>query len=104
VYWEDVAQGFEIAEAVSKSCSMEIAGKIDFSSTAYKLMRLCEKGNVSQGLMAKIALIGPRGFNETVFGFCRFNTYTPDNAAGATAKFTSEVKMYGAYGLTLHNG
>jgi hypothetical protein len=103
-FWDDVAQGFEIPEVVSKSASMEIAGKIDFSSTAYKLMRLCEKGNVSQGLMAKMALIGPRGYNETIFSFGRFNTYTPDNSAGATAKFTSEFRIYGAYGLNLHNG
>lgn len=103
-YWDDVAQGFEIPEVVSKSASMEIAGKIDFNSTAYKLMRLCEKGNVSQGLMAKMALIGPRGYNETIFSFGRFNSYTPDNSAGATAKFTSEFRIYGAYGLNLHNG
>jgi hypothetical protein len=102
-YWDDVAQGFEIPEVVSKSASMEIAGKIDFNSTAYKVMRLCEKGNVSQGLMAKMALIGPRGYNEVTFAFGRFNTYTPDNAAGTAAKFSSEFKMYGAYGLNLHN-
>jgi hypothetical protein len=102
-YWDDIAQGFEQPEAVSKSASMEIAGKIDFNATSYKLLRLCEKGNVSQGLMAKIALIGPRGFNEVHFGFGRFNNFTPDNSAGATAKFTSELKFYGAFGLNLHN-
>ncbi len=54
--------------------------------------------------MAKMALIGPRGYNEVTFAFGRFNTYTPDNAAGTTAKFSSTFKMYGAYGLNLHNG
>jgi hypothetical protein len=103
VYWDDTAMGFEQAEVISKSAEMEIAGKIDFNSTAYKLMRLCEKGNVSHGLMAKMALIGPRGYNETIFSFGRFNNYSPDNAAGATAKFTSTFRMFGAYGLNLHN-
>lgn len=103
VYWDDTAMGFEQPEVVSKSASMDIAGKIDFNSTAYKLMRLCEKGNVSQGLMGKIALIGPRGYNETLFAYGRFNNYNPDNTAGATAKFTSTFKIFGAYGLNLHN-
>jgi len=102
-YWDDIAQGFEQPEAVSKSSNMEIAGKIDHNATSYKLLRYCEKGNVSQGLMAKIALIGPRGFNEVHFGFGRFNNFTPDNSAGATAKFTSQFKFFGAYGLNLHN-
>jgi hypothetical protein len=102
-YWDDASQGFEIPEVTSKSASMDIAGKIDFNSTAYKIMRLLEKGNVAQGLMGKIALIGPRGYNETVFGFGRFNSYNPDNSAGASAKFTASWKFYGAYGLVLHN-
>ena len=102
-YWDDIAQGFEQPEVVSKSSNMEIAGKIDHNATSYKLLRYCEKGNVSQGLMAKIALIGPRGFNEVHFGFGRFNNFTPDNSAGATAKFTSQFKFFGAYGLNLHN-
>lgn len=103
VYWDDTAQGFEQPEVTSKSASMDIAGKIDFNATSYKLIRLLEKGTVSQGLMAKLALIGPRGYNETIFGFGRFNNFTPDNTAGATAKFQSTFKFYGAYGLALHN-
>jgi hypothetical protein len=103
VYWDDTAQGFEQAEAVSKSASMDINGKIDYNSTAYKLLRICEKGNVAQGLMAKLALIGPRGYTETVFGYGRFNSFSPDNAAGATAKFSTTWKFYGAYGLVMHN-
>ena len=102
-YWDDIAQGFEQPEVVSKSSNMEIAGKIDHNATSYKLLRYCEKGNVSQGMMAKIALIGPRGFNEVHFGFGRFNNFTPDNSAGTTAKFTSQFKFFGAYGLNLHN-
>lgn len=104
VYWDDIAMGFEQGEAVSKSASLDMNGKIDFNSTAYKLLRLLEKGNVSKGLMAKLALIGPRGYNETYFGYGRFNSYSPDNAAGATAKFTAGFKFFGPYGLNLHNG
>jgi hypothetical protein len=68
-YWDDIAQGFEQPEAVSKSASMEIAGKIDFNATSYKLLRLCEKGNVSQGLMAKIARIGESPVAYRGYGF-----------------------------------
>lgn len=103
VYWDDTAMGFEQPEVTSKSASMDISGKIDFNATSYKLIRLLEKGSVAQGLMAKIALIGPRGYTETYFAYARLNSFTPDNAAGATAKFQSTLKIFGAYGLNLHN-
>lgn len=103
VYWDDTSQGFEQPEAVSKTASLTIAGKIDFNATSYKLLRLLEKGNVSQDLMAKLALIGPRGYTETYFAYGSFDTFTPENAAGATAKFTTDFNIYGAYGLNLHN-
>ena len=102
-YWDDTSQGFEMSEATSKSASIDFSGKIDFNSTAYKLIRLLEKGNVSQGLMAKLALIGPRGYTETYFAFGRFNSFTPDNSAGKTASFQTSYKVYGSYGLVLHN-
>jgi hypothetical protein len=57
---------------------------------------------VSRGLYAKIARIGPAGFNETRFGFGRFDNIDESNAAGTIVKWSSTFGFDGPVGLVRH--
>lgn len=100
--WDDETQGFKTGEAVAKTGSMAFSGRAIFTDSAYKIMRLCEGDSVSQGLYAKIAKIGPSGYNQTIFGYGRFDGYEDDDDAGTVVKWSSDFNFYGPAGLVLH--
>lgn len=100
--WDDETQGFKTGEAVAKTGSMSFTGKAIFTDSAYKIMRLCEGDSVSQGLYAKIVKVGPKGYNQAVFGYGRFDGYEDDDDAGAIVKWSSDFNFYGPAGLQLH--
>ena len=52
--------------------------------------------------MAKIARIGPTGFNEVIFGYGRFDGFQEANDAGTVVKWSSDFTFYGPHGLNLH--
>lgn len=98
--WDTETQGFSTPEAVSKSASIDFNGKAKLDDAAYKILRLVEKHSVSQGLMAKLARIGPQGYDEVTFGFGRFMGYSEENDAGSIVKWSSTFEFYGPSGLT----
>jgi hypothetical protein len=100
--WDDESQGYVLSESVSKDGSIEYTGKANFVDSAYKIMRLCEKGTVNRNLYAKMVRIGPKGYNEALFGFGRFEGFDEENDAGTIVKWSSAFNFYGPSGLVLH--
>lgn len=100
--WDDEALGFVRSEATSKSGSMAFSGISNYTSASYNAMLLAEAGNVSRSLYAKLARIGPAGFNETRFGFGRFDNIDESNAAGTIVKWSSTFGFDGPIGLVRH--
>ncbi len=100
--WDDEALGFVRSEPTSKSGSIAFSGISSYTNSSYNMMLLCEAGNVSRSLYAKIARVGPAGFNETRFGFGRFDNIDESNAAGTIVKWSSTFGFDGPVGLVRH--
>jgi hypothetical protein len=99
ITYDDENAGFSLKVATSKSWGFDLAGVSAFTDAGYKLMRLIEKGSVSQGLMAKLVRRGPVGSTETVFGFGRFNSFSEGNDAGSVCEWTCQFEGYGPYAI-----
>lgn len=101
--FDDESAGFVRSEATSKNASISLAGKANLYDAAYKLMRLAEKRNVADGLMAKIVRVGPRGIDEYTFGVGMFSGLDSPAEAGSTVKWTSTYEFDAAPGLVFAN-
>lgn len=101
--FDDESGGFVRSEATSKTASLEFGGKANLYDAAYKLMRLAEKRNVADGLMAKIVRVGPRGIDEYTFGVGMFNGMESPAEAGTTVKWNSTFQFDAAPGVVFAN-
>lgn len=101
--FDDEAGGFVRSEATSKTASMELSGKANLYDAAYKIMRLCEKRNVADGLMAKIVRVGPRGIDEYTFGVGMFSGMESPAEAGSTVQWSSTFNFDAAPGVVFAN-
>lgn len=99
VTYDDEVKSFETSIATSKGFSFALEGVTDHTDAAYKLMRICAKESVREGLMVKYARVGPVGFTETTFGFGRFTGFEETPPAGGIVKWSSTLKAYGPYEL-----
>lgn len=100
--WDDEAAGFARSEATSKSGSIAFSGLANYTDAAYNMLLLTEQGNVARNLYAKLARIGPAGFNEVRFGYGRFDNVDESNAAGTIVKWSSTFGFDGPVGLVRH--
>ncbi len=100
--WDDEAAGFKRSEATAKSASIDFAGISNFNDAGFNIMQLCEAGNVSRNLYAKLARIGPAGYNEVRFGYGRFDSFGENNDAGTTIKWQVPFNFDGICGLVRH--
>jgi hypothetical protein len=100
--WDDEAQGFKRSEATAKAGSIAFSGLTNYTSSAYNMLQIAESKNVSNSIYMKLARIGPAGFNETRFGFGRFDTIEESNAAGQIVKWSSTFGFDGPSGLVRH--
>ena len=100
--WDDEAAGFARSEATSKSGSIAFSGLSNYNDAGYNMLLLTEQGNVSRNLYAKLARIGPAGFNEVRFGYGRFDNVDESNAAGTIVKWSSTFGFDGPVGLVRH--
>jgi hypothetical protein len=100
--WDDEAAGFARSEATSKSGSIAFSGLANYNDAGYNMLLLTEQGNVARNLYAKLARIGPAGFNEVRFGYGRFDNVDESNAAGTIVKWSSTFGFDGPVGLVRH--
>jgi hypothetical protein len=100
--WDDEAGGFKRSEATAKTADIAFAGLSNYTDAGYNILQLCESGNVSRSLYAKLVRIGPAGFNECRFGYGRFDSMSESNAAGTTVKWTAPFNFDGPAGLVRH--
>lgn len=100
--WDDESLGFTRSEPVSKGGSIAFSGLANYTSSAYNMLLLAEGGNVSRSIGMKLVRIGPAGFNETRFGFGRFDAIDESNAAGTIVKWSSTFGFDGPVGLVRH--
>jgi hypothetical protein len=100
---DDESGGYVRAEPASKNGSLDLAGKANLYDSAYKLMRLAEKRNVADGIMAKIVRVGPRGIDEYQFGVGFFSGIESPADAGTTVKWSSTFEFDSAPGLVFAN-
>jgi hypothetical protein len=102
VTYDDEVQSFDTSIATGKSFSFALEGVTDHNDAAYKLMRLCAKESVREGLMVKYARIGPQGFTERTYGFGRFTGFEETPPAGGIVRWKTTLKAYGPYELDFH--
>lgn len=100
--WDDEAAGYKRSEPTAKSASIAFAGISNFNDAAFNIMQLCEAGNVARNLYLKLARIGPAGYNETRFGYGRFDSFGESNDAGSTIKWQVPFNFDGIPGLVRH--
>lgn len=97
--YDDELQGFDASLATKKTFSWTLEGVSDHNDTAYKLLRLCSKESVREGLMVKYARVGPTGVNEVTYGFGRFTGFSETPPAAGVVRWSSTLKAYGPYEL-----
>lgn len=97
--YDDEVKSFETSVATGKGFSWKLEGVTDFNDAAYKLLRICAKESVREGLMVKYARVGPTGHNETTYGYGRFTGFDETPPAGGIVKWSSGIKAYGPYEL-----
>jgi hypothetical protein len=91
--------GYSQGVATSKNWRIKIEGLTNFTSSAYKLMRLVEKNNVAGNLRVKIGRTTPAG--ETIYGYATLKSFNEKSKAGTIVSYTVEADGYGALGLDL---
>lgn len=99
ITYDDEQKSFETSIATGKGFSFALEGVTNHADAAYKLMRICAKESVREGLMVKYARVGPQGFTEKTFGFGRFTGFDETPPAGGIVKWSSTIKAYGPYEL-----
>jgi hypothetical protein len=99
ITYDDEAKSFDTSIATSKSFSWSLEGVTDHDDAAYKLLRICAKESVREGLMVKYARVGPTGHTEKTFGYGRFTGFDETPPAGGIVKWSSTIKAYGPYEL-----
>ena len=97
--YDDEVKSFETSVATGKGFSWKLEGVTDFNDAAYRLLRICAKESVREGLMIKYARVGPTGHNETTYGYGRFTGFEENPPAGGIVKWSSGIKAYGPYEL-----
>lgn len=101
ITYDDEVKSFDTSIATSKGFSFALEGVTDHTDAAYKLLRICAKESVREGLMVKYCRVGPSGFTEKTFGFGRFTGFEETPPAGGIVKWASTLKAYGPYELEL---
>ena len=101
ITYDDETKGFSQAVATSKSFTVNLAGVADFNDIGYKTLRIAEKNTVSEAMLVKFARVGPKGTDETVFGYGRLTGYSESIEAGSVCSFECSLEGYGLYGLEL---
>lgn len=99
VTYDDEAQSYDTSIATSKSHTIAVAGVIDYTDAAYKLMRIASKDAVNEKLMIQYVITAPKGSKEDTFGYGRFTGFQPENQAGTIVKFQQNIRTYGPYEL-----
>lgn len=99
ITYDDEAQGYDTSIATSKSQTIAVAGVIDYTDAAYKLMRIASKDAVNEKLMIQYVITAPKGSKEDTFGYGRFTGFQPENQAGTIVKFQQNIRTYGPYEL-----
>jgi hypothetical protein len=102
VTYDDEAKSFDTSIATGKGFSFALEGVTNHNDAAYKLMRMCAKESVREGLMVKYARIGPVGFTERTYGFGRFTGFEETPPAGGIVRWSSTLRAYGPYELDFH--
>lgn len=100
--WDDEAAGYKLSEATAKDGSLSFSGKTIYEDVGYAALRLFEQASVSRNLELKIVRIGPYGYNETIFGYGRFDTFKEGNDAGKVIDWSSDFNFNGPVGLVRH--
>lgn len=95
--YDDEVKSFETSIATGKGFSWKLEGVTDFNDAAYRLLRICAKESVREGLMIKYARKGPVGHSETTYGYGRFTGFDETPPAGGIVKWSSGIKAYGPY-------
>jgi len=99
VTYDDEAQSYDTSIATSKSHTIAVAGVIDYTDAAYKLMRIASKDAVNEKLMIQYVITAPKGSKEDTYGYGRFTGFQPENQAGTIVKFQQNIRTYGPYEL-----
>lgn len=99
VTYDNEMQGFDTSIATSKNFSWTLEGVTDHSDAAYRLLRICAKESVREGLMVKYARVGPIGVDEVTYGYGRFTGFNETPPAGGIVKWSANLKAYGPYEL-----
>jgi hypothetical protein len=102
VTYDDEVRSFDTSIATGKSFQFALEGVTDHTDAAYKLMRICAKESVREGLMIKYARIGPTGFTERTYGFGRFTGFEETPPAGGIVRWSTTLRAYGPYELDFH--
>jgi hypothetical protein len=102
VTYDDEVKSFDTSIATGKGFSFALEGVTNHNDAAYKLMRMCAKESVREGLMVKYARIGPVGFTERTYGFGRFTGFEETPPAGGIVRWSSTLRAYGPYELDFH--
>jgi len=102
VTYDDEVKSFDTSIATGKSFQFALEGVTDHNDAAYKLMRICAKESVREGLMVKYARIGPTGFTERTYGFGRFTGFDETPPAGGIVRWSTTLRAYGPYELDFH--
>ena len=104
ITYDDETKGFSQSVATSKSFTINLAGVSDYNDIGYKVLRIAEKNTVSESMLVKFARKGPKGNDETVFGYGRLTGYTENIEAGGVCAWECSLEGYGPYGLELNSG
>lgn len=102
--YDDETQGFEQSVATGKTMEWTIEGASDHDDAAYKLLRLCAKESVREGLMVKYARVGPVGVDEVTYGFGRVTGFSENAPAGGVVTWSGGIKAYGPYEIEFSTG
>lgn len=95
--YDNEFKAFETSIATGKSMNWKLEGVTNFTDAAYKLLRICAKESVREGLMIKWARVGPVGYTEATYGYGRFTGFNETPPAGGIVKFSTDIKVYGPY-------
>lgn len=93
--YDSITEGFDLSTGTGKSLSWTLNGYKSFTDAGAQILELCSLYSVSAGMMVKYAIVGPSGFNETVYGFGRIGAYSEQRPAGSAVKFTCSLAAYG---------
>ena len=94
-YYDTEFRSTVVKELTSTDSSITISGKSNIGVAYMDLLQLLSEKSVTENLCFKWMKVGPSGFNEERFGFALLSSYTPEEAANTTVKYSTELSSLG---------